>query len=95
MARVEIMEKYQPGEHDKTAGVLKPPMYGGRLFNLSCRIHHDIDAAVEVGGPRRQELQRPGKYHCGQTQTALQQADSGRKAMANSDCLKICIGKKL
>ena len=28
VARAEIVEKYQPGEHDRPAGVLQAPMYG-------------------------------------------------------------------
>ena len=46
VARAEIMEKYQPGEHDKTAGVLQPAhVREGDYF--SSRVHHDIDAIME------------------------------------------------
>ena len=46
VARTEIMEKYQPGEHDKTAGVLQAaPVREVDYF--SSRIHHDIDAIME------------------------------------------------
>ena len=53
VVRAEIMEKYQPGDHDKTAGVLQAD------------------------------------------EAALQQADRGRKTMADPDCPKIQAGKKL
>ncbi len=40
------MEKYQPGEHDKTAGVLQAAhVREGDYF--SSRVHHDIDAIME------------------------------------------------
>ena len=46
VARAEIMEKYQPGEHDKTAGVLQAAhVREGDYF--SSRVHHDIDAIME------------------------------------------------
>ena len=46
VARAEIMEKYQPGEHDKTAGVLQAALVReGDYF--SSRVHHDIDAIME------------------------------------------------
>ena len=46
MARAEIIEKYQPGEHDKTAGVLQAAhVREGDYF--SSRVHHDIDAIME------------------------------------------------
>ena len=46
MARAEIIEKYQPGEHDKTAGVLQAAhVWEGDYF--SSRVHHDIDAIME------------------------------------------------
>lgn len=46
VARAEIVEKYQPGEHDKTAGVLKAAhVREGDYF--SSRVHHDIDAIME------------------------------------------------
>jgi len=46
VARAEIVEKYQPGEHDKTAGVLQAAhVREGDYF--SSRVHHDIDAIME------------------------------------------------
>ena len=46
VARAEIVEKYQPGEHDKTAGVLQAAhVREGGYF--SSRVHHDIDAIME------------------------------------------------
>ena len=46
VARAEIVEKYQPGEHDKTAGVLQAThVREGDYF--SSRVHHDIDAIME------------------------------------------------
>ncbi len=46
VARAEIVEKYQPGEHDKTAGVLQAAhVREGGYF--SSRVHHAIDAIME------------------------------------------------
>ena len=46
VARAEIVEKYQPGEHDKTAGVLQSAhVREGDYF--SSQVHHDIDAIME------------------------------------------------
>ena len=46
VARAEIMEKYQPGEHDKTAYLLKAShVQEGEYF--SRRVHDDIDGIME------------------------------------------------
>ena len=46
VARAEIMEKYQPGEHDKTAYLLKSShVQEGEYF--SRRVHDDIDGIME------------------------------------------------
>ena len=46
VARAEIMEKYQPGEHDKTACLLKAAhVQEGEYF--SKRVHDDIDGIIE------------------------------------------------
>ena len=46
VARAEIMEKYQPGEHDKTAYLLKAShVQEGEYF--SRRVHDDIDGILE------------------------------------------------
>lgn len=46
VARAEIVEKYQPGEHDKTAGVLQAAHVRESDY-FSSRVHHDIDAIME------------------------------------------------
>ena len=46
VARAEIVEKYQPGDHDKTTGVLHAAhVREGDYY--SSRGHHDIDAIME------------------------------------------------
>ncbi len=46
VARAEIMEKYQPGEHDKDAYLLQEAhVYEGEYF--SQRVHEDIDRIME------------------------------------------------
>ena len=54
------MEKYQPGEHDKTAGVLQAAHVREGDYFIS-RVHDDIDAIME-------DIQQ---YHCGRTQTGF------------------------
>lgn len=66
------MEKYQPGEHDKTAGVLQAAhMREGDYF--SSRVHHDIDAIMEDirEAHRGRSDSGPGEYHCGRTQAGF------------------------
>lgn len=60
VARAEIVEKYQPGEHDKTAGVLQAAHVREGDYFIS-RVHDDIDAIME-------DIQQ---YHCGRTQTGF------------------------
>ncbi len=60
VARTEIVEKYQPGEHDKTAGVLQAAHVREGDYFIS-RVHDDIDAIME-------DIQQ---YHCGRTQTGF------------------------
>lgn len=46
LARAEIMEKYQPGEHDKAAHLLNAiHVQEGEHFNR--RVHDDIDGIME------------------------------------------------
>ena len=46
VARAEIMDKYQPGEHDKTMYLLKAAhVQEGEYFNR--RVHDDIDGILE------------------------------------------------
>lgn len=40
------MEIYQPGEHDKTAGVLQAVHVREGIY-FSSQVHHDIDAIME------------------------------------------------
>ena len=70
VARAEIMEKYQPGEHDKTAGVLQAAhVREGDYF--SSRVHHDIDAIMEDIREAHRGRSDPGEYHCGRTQAGF------------------------
>ena len=60
VARAEIVEKYQPGEHDKTAGVLQAA-HVRRATISAAGGHHDIDAIMEDirEAPQGQERSAP------------------------------------
>ena len=65
------MEKYQPGEHDKTAGVLQAAHMRERLFQQPGTSRHRRYYGGHTGSTQGQERQRPGEYHCGRTQAGF------------------------
>lgn len=78
VARAEIVEKYQPGEHDKTAGVLQAAHVREGDYFIS-RVHDDIDAIME-------DIQQ---YHCGRTQTGFRGSGElqGQPGGTTVDCI--------